>query len=59
MPKGSAFCATCGSPVVQEIPANEIQEHIEKKCPSCGEIVDEGATFCPKCGTKVETIEEN
>ena len=30
------------------------QNVVEKKCPNCGEVINDGAAFCAKCGTKIE-----
>ena len=35
------------APVAEEAP-------VEKKCPSCGATLEDGALFCTNCGTKVE-----
>ena len=29
----------------------------EEKCPQCGELVVEGRTNCPKCGSAYEHLE--
>jgi len=45
-PKGTRFCAECGSPMVQPQAA-------ASTCPHCGKPV-EGGKFCPHCGGKLE-----
>ena len=53
----AAFCATCGTampvPVTESVEATE-QNVVEKKCPNCGEVINDSAAFCAKCGTKIE-----
>lgn len=61
---GTKFCGTCGGkmgvkaaaeePVVEEVVMEEdSQDDSVKRCAVCNEVLDKGAAFCFKCGTKV------
>lgn len=40
-------------PVAEPVEVTE-QNVVEKKCPNCGEVINDDAAFCAKCGTKIE-----
>ena len=68
--KDAAFCSSCGNPVPKEtkedvVDSQVVSEEIvpteaevveEKKCPKCGEKIEEGAVFCVNCGAKLDDI---
>lgn len=74
VPAGTKFCSYCGAPMEQTpvaaaVPA-EPQVHGgerqmggeqmggERHCPNCGEVIEPGAKFCVKCGTRIDAGEQ-
>ncbi len=43
---------------IGELKANKDEVRGIRRCPNCGEPIQSGANFCPKCGAKYETDEE-
>lgn len=54
VPRGSAFCNSCGAKVPQAQEAGEAPAQAERTCPNCHAQVSEGDQFCIQCGTKIE-----
>lgn len=50
-PDGATFCATCGTPVVQDNAV--LNAHF---CTRCGTSIPDNCSFCPVCGTKAGTV---
>ena len=55
----SVYCENCGQKQklirlkkVEEKEEVKKEAEVERVCPTCGCICDEGAKFCPKCGYK-------
>lgn len=57
----STYCENCGEKQKtiklknieeKEDTKEQKKEHVERVCPACGNICDENAKFCPKCGYK-------
>ena len=56
--EGAKFCANCGTPITQNIPANSekrntIYDGEMHKCPYCNEILSSYITVCPSCGNEI------
>ena len=49
----SAFCNSCGAPIVQAKPVNPTVESA-KFCTVCGSPVPAGNLFCVHCGSRIE-----
>lgn len=44
-------------PMVQRMTTESPKEHkMEKRCKSCGELLEEGAIFCIQCGTRNDDV---
>ena len=56
LPENTLFCSVCGTKVANV--KKEISQ--AKTCPNCGvEVVENGITFCPECGSNIFTGEKN
>jgi hypothetical protein len=51
MPKDSTFCSSCGSSVFES--EEKISTNDYKKCPNCGNNVENGISFCVFCGKPI------
>jgi hypothetical protein len=40
-------------PRVEVVEAEVVETEVSRECPQCGEPVDEGADFCPSCGSNI------
>ena len=57
-PSDERFCKECG----YRLPEKTLYDIYKERhvcCPTCDTVLSDGMSFCPQCGTKIETDKKN